>query len=158
MEAFFDNLTSKMFMPLITLPTRVVKNSKTLIDNIFYNQFTDSIESGNLTVGISDHMPQFCIIPEQIKKKKDKSVSTFRRDFRNLETNNLIEELNKIDWSLSEPIKVSQYTSDFVHSFESLLDKHAPFKKLTKNQMRRNEKPWIDQEILSKIKERDKYY
>ena len=61
---YLDLLTSNQFIPLITLPTRVTTKSKTLIDNIFYNQYSPDIISGNLTVSISDHMPQFTLIPE----------------------------------------------------------------------------------------------
>jgi hypothetical protein len=50
------------FTPLITSPTRVTSKTKTLIDNIFFNEFCSNIVSGNLS-GISDHMPQFALIP-----------------------------------------------------------------------------------------------
>ena len=60
---YFEYMTSHNFMPLITLPTRITSSSKTLIDNIIYNQFSDDIISGNITVGISDHIPQFSIVP-----------------------------------------------------------------------------------------------
>ena len=72
-DTYFEILSNSKFLPLITLPTRMTTRSKTLIDNIFYNQFSNSIISGNLTVGISDHIPQFSIIPfqstNQIKNK-----------------------------------------------------------------------------------------
>ena len=60
---YFDIITNNNFMPLITRPTRITNSSKTLIDNILYNQFSNDIVSGNITVGISDHIPQFSIIP-----------------------------------------------------------------------------------------------
>ena len=34
---FFDTLTSNLFVPHITLPTRITNRSQTLIDNIFSN-------------------------------------------------------------------------------------------------------------------------
>ena len=42
---FFEETTGNGFMPLITLPTRITARSKTLIDNIFYNEFSDEIVS-----------------------------------------------------------------------------------------------------------------
>ena len=42
-EKYFDLLTNNKFMPLVTSPTRIAKSSKTLIDNIFYNQFSNDI-------------------------------------------------------------------------------------------------------------------
>ena len=52
------------FVPHITLPARITSSSKTLMDNIFSNSlnFPEMI-SGNFTVSISDHLPQFLIIP-----------------------------------------------------------------------------------------------
>ena len=41
---------------------------------------------------------------------------------------------------------------------EQLLDQHAPLKRLTNKQLKQREKPWIDQEILSKIKTKDGIY
>ena len=54
-ENYFDVLTEKNFTPLITSPTRITGKSEMLIDNIFHNEFSSNIVSGNLTVGISDH-------------------------------------------------------------------------------------------------------
>ena len=34
---FMDNIYSNSFFPTINLPTRITASSKTLIDNIFYN-------------------------------------------------------------------------------------------------------------------------
>ena len=57
-------------MPLIILPTRIASKSKTLIDSVIFNQFSHGIKSGNINVSISDHSPQFAIIPFQTKKSK----------------------------------------------------------------------------------------
>ena len=71
-EEYYDLLTNNKFMPLITIPTRITKTSKTLIDNIFYNEFTNNTISGNFTVGISDHLPQFALMPNNIRKSSSK--------------------------------------------------------------------------------------
>ena len=60
---FLDSLASNSFMPLILQPTRITSHSNTLIDNIFSNVIDPDIISGNLTATISDHLPQFSIIP-----------------------------------------------------------------------------------------------
>ena len=62
-EHYFDLITENNFTPLITAPTRITGKSKTLIDNILFNDFSSNITSGNLTIGISDHLPQFALIP-----------------------------------------------------------------------------------------------
>jgi len=69
-EKYFDLLTTNKFMPLITRATRIAKSLKTLIDNIFFNEFSNDIISGNLTIGISDHIPQFVLIPSNFQIRK----------------------------------------------------------------------------------------
>ena len=61
-----DSLTSNSFIPLILQPTRITSHSNTLIDNIFSNVIDPDIISGNLTATISDHLPQFAIIPNML--------------------------------------------------------------------------------------------
>ena len=56
-------LDSNSFIPLILPPTRITSHSNTLTDNIFSNVIDPDIISGNLTATISDHLPQFAIIP-----------------------------------------------------------------------------------------------
>ena len=56
-------LASYSFIPLILQPPRITSHSNTLLDNIFSNVFDPDIVSGNLTATISDHLPQFAIIP-----------------------------------------------------------------------------------------------
>ena len=61
---FLVSLSSHMFLPHIVQPTRISTTSKTLIDNIFSNIHAPSSISRNLTSSISDHLPQFLIVPD----------------------------------------------------------------------------------------------
>ena len=55
---FLDIIGSFQILPHITLPTRLTYSSSTLrTDNIFLSQNTVNSLSGNLTIGISDHLP-----------------------------------------------------------------------------------------------------
>ena len=55
---YYDILNSHLFVPHITLPTRITSTSKSLIDNIFSNDpdFANGV-SGNFTFSISDRLP-----------------------------------------------------------------------------------------------------
>ena len=66
---FFDTLTSNLFVPHITLPTRITNRSQTLIDNIYSNnpEF-ENCTSGNFTFSISDHLAQFLFVPSTEKR------------------------------------------------------------------------------------------
>ena len=80
---FYSSLTSNLFVPHITLPTRITSHSQTLIDNIFSNDpdFAQGI-SGNFTFSISDHLAQFLIMPRPDKRIPRKQ-NTLKRDLKN---------------------------------------------------------------------------
>ena len=59
---FFDLLYSRMFFPLITLPTRIKANKASLIDNIFTNDPLRPSISGLFLNDISYHLPIFSLI------------------------------------------------------------------------------------------------
>ena len=66
-STFLDDLVSNPLQPQILLHTRISNNSKTLIDNIFCNIPNTLVKhamSGNISSSISDHLPQFFILPE----------------------------------------------------------------------------------------------
>lgn len=46
-----------------TKPTRVTERISTLIDNILCNNFQNKTQSGVLIKDISDHFPEFQIVP-----------------------------------------------------------------------------------------------
>ena len=62
-KEFLDPLSSNSFVPYILQPTRLTSHSKTLIDNIFSNTISPEAIFGKLTATISDHLPQFRIVP-----------------------------------------------------------------------------------------------
>ena len=62
---FIDIIYLSSLYPTINTPTRITATSKTLIDNIFHNNFTRKITAGNIATSISDHLTQFLIIRDQ---------------------------------------------------------------------------------------------
>ena len=60
---FLDSLASNSFVPYILQPTQLTFHSKTLIDNIFSNIISPEAISCYSTSTISDHLPQFMIVP-----------------------------------------------------------------------------------------------
>ena len=154
-EQYYDNLTYNHFMPLITSPTRISQSSKTLIDNIFINRYIDGTLSGNLTVGISDHLPQFCFIPQGSKPQLKNKIK-LKRDFKKFDHNSFLNDLNN---NLpNENLDVIQYTNAFCHIIDQLLDQHAPLRKMNYQELKRDEKPWITRDILKKIQKKDRHY
>ena len=134
-EKHFDNFTSNKFMPLITCPTRIAKTSKTLIDDIFYNQFDGNITSGNLTVGISDHLPQFALIPNSFleTKPKTKPGTTKIRKFKQIDLNK-----TKISIQLTGQHKLQTMLTNMVQTFYMYSTKYLI-----------NMHPWLKSELPS---------
>ena len=80
---FLDSLSSHLFLPHITQPTRIRDSSKTLIDNIFSNTLIENAISGNLTATISDHLPQFIILPNILSNPPSNESNIYERDWSN---------------------------------------------------------------------------
>ena len=137
---YFDILTENNFTPLITCPTRITANSKTLIDNIFYNEFASNMISGNITVGISDHIPQFALIPNSSwRSNSTKSSARYGRKFNNINLDKFNQDLNKINWNEADLEDMNKYGNNFLHVFNQILDIHAPMKEIKQNK-KRNQK------------------
>ena len=88
---FLDSLASNSFLPYIFEPTRITSYSKTLINNIFTNVILpDSSLSGNLTATISDHLPQFLIVPNILSNPPSNKSNIYERDWFNFDQENFI--------------------------------------------------------------------
>ena len=103
---YVDTLYSHAFFPTIKSPTRITANSKTLIDNIFYDDVTKTIISGNITFSISDHLLQFLLISNQNPSSINQMLNTDeKRSFRNINSMAFEEDLKRINWSESLCLK-----------------------------------------------------
>ena len=94
---FLNSLSSYMFLPHIVQPTRISTTSKTLIDNIFSNIHTPSSVSGNLTSSISDHLPQFLIVPDIFLNLSSPKSNIYERDWNNFDQENFIFDFVAVD-------------------------------------------------------------
>ena len=63
-NGYLGTMSCNEFMPTILLPTRVMSNTCTLIDHLFYcsKTFKDNFISGNLFTDITDHSAIFLIL------------------------------------------------------------------------------------------------
>ena len=158
---FFDLLTSNFLLPVISLPTKINSTNNTLIDNIFTNRIDPGLISGNITVGISDHLPSFVIIPESNQNHLPKKHNIYKRDVKNFDRNNFLLDLLEIDWNSILDIESRNPNKSFDSFYESiikLLDKHLPLRKITKKEHKMKFKPWITNDILIKIRGKNKLF
>ena len=146
-------------MPLITIPTRITSKTKTLIDNILYNNFVPGIKSGNINVSISDHVPQFAIIPLSNKQFIHKKQEIFARNFKYINKPLLLNTLKaEILTSNSDDSNIDEDLSNLLKSTDRAVEQLFPLKKISKRQLKLKTKPWITNEILKAIQIRDKTY
>ena len=158
---FLDIMSSSCLIPTISLPTKINSNNSTLIDNIFINQYNPDTHSGNLTIGISDHLPSFTIIPMNNQKQLPKKHNMFKRNAKNLKGNELIKDILLINWdNIIKPENNDANSSfnAFYASINSLLDKHVPLTKITNKEHKRRYKPWISYGILKSMSRRDSLF
>ena len=95
---FLDSFPSHYFLPHILRPSRVTTNSKTLIDNIFSNKAVPNIISINLTVTISDHLPQFLVAPNIFFNASYPISNNFERDWTRFDQENFVLDYFSVEW------------------------------------------------------------
>ena len=142
---FLDSLSSHLFLPHITQPTRIRDSSKTLIDNIFSNTLIENTISGNLTAAIFDHLPQFIILPNIFSSLPSNKSNTSERDWSNFVQENFILDYFSDDWNsiINNDKDVNLSFDNFIKRIIAILDNHASLRKVTEKKLRFRSKPWI---------------
>ena len=155
---FLDSLASNSFIPLILQPTRINSHSNTLIDNIFSNVIEPNIKSGNLTATISDHLPQFAIIPNIFGNISGNKYNIYERDWSKFDRENFILDYFSVDWE--DLLKIDKLNADnstkmYLDAINMLLDTYAPLKRINKYKLKFKSKPWItfcEKQIICKFR------
>ena len=118
---FLTQCSLNIFLSYITAPTNITRNTKTLIDKIFYNKRLSNIISGNRSSIISDYLIQFLIKLLNFPEKSSKTINR-QRWYKNFDKLKFKAELAKVN---SDPSDVLVH---FRKILNKLLDKHAPYK------------------------------
>ena len=153
---FVDVLQSNFLLPSISLPTRITDRSSTLIDNILFTPTKYTPKSGNLLVGISDHLPQFLIFDNF--KTNTAQAPRFYRMWKNFDKDKFAADFQQIDWD--RLLSLEQEDPDisfenFINKINNLIDIHVPLKKLSRKQIKKGCKPWITKGLKISIRKRE---
>ena len=141
---FIDSLSSDMYLPYILYPTRVTGHLQTITDNIFSNYVSKEAVCGNLTSTISDHLPQISFIPSMFPDNPTTKSNIFERSWKNFNQAEFVMDYFDNDWSNILNLKhgnVNVSIENSVNNINDLLDKHAPFKKISKYKLKFKTKP-----------------
>ena len=136
---FLDSLASNSFTRLILQPNRITSHSTTLVDNIFSNFIDRDIISGNLTATISDHLPQFAIIPNMFGNISGNKLKIYKRDWFKFDHENFILDYFSVDWEVLLKIdekNVDNSTKMYLDRINMLLDTYAPLKRINKYKLK----------------------
>ena len=146
--------------PTIEKPTRVHHNSYSLIDSIFASNLEDTITSGNITSGLTDHFSQFCLLNSSNHLFDLQRKKMLLSDFSNYSEAKFLNELSQLDLTgaVSGLNDVNKSFSVFYNKLNKLLNKHAPFKPISKRKKKRLLKPWVTKGIRKSIKVKNDLY
>ena len=114
--------------------------------------------SGNILSDISDHFSQFCILSSIVDQPKE---SRKVRDFSNFSYSSFIADLIQVDWDeiiARGTDNINKISSSFYNKLNKIVNKHAPFKTISKRRKKKLSKPWITKGIRTSIKIKNRLY
>lgn len=163
-EEYFNLMTACSFKPLITKPTRITDNNKTLIDHIWTNDLRTSTSSKStiLITDITDHLPcisSFSNNDLQVKgyryitnrKIDDKTRSIFRKRIENIK--GVLSFHTKNPHTPSPSSRFQDYMDHLTRVYEDCFPLQT--KKVHSKVF---SKPWITDNILKKINTKNYLY
>ena len=160
-QEFFDLLTTNEFIPKITVPTKINRESCNLYDHIFIKGSPNLIlDSGVFISSLSDHLPTFLSIStinNKITKQKYKTI-------KDLSDTNMKKALSKAD----ELMQKTKYETCLTKSpninhalLNNLIDTslaEIPTRQMKITKYNTKHSPWVTQGLLNSIKTRDRLY
>ena len=154
-KKFYELLCSYGLLPQIFYPTRECGESSTIIDNIFTNNLSSTILSGNIHTDISDHYSQFVFVKRD--KIDYKTMSIYSRDYSKFCVDSFRDDVSIQNFNV-EFDDVNHQFNDFYFKLAGCVERHAPIKKLSTKEVKLRHKPWISNELIKMIKIRNKLH
>ena len=151
-QVYVNMLSSYFILSQFIQPTRITHHTATIIDNIFISCTDQSKISGKVVHDITDHLPNFFILNKLSTFTSKQEI--YKRDYSRLNESDLLQDLQSINWhDIFQPEdNLNLLFSSFHSHISNNIDKHAPIRKLTKNEMKYRSKPWITPGLKKSIK------
>ena len=155
--SFIDILHAHCVLSLINCPTRIAKESATLIDNVFINCYSniDNTFQCLIYTDVSDHFP-ILHVDFGMKLLDTDSVMT-RRNLSYKNRQRFQESISCIDWGSFYNESDTQTAFGLFHS-TLLKHFHRHFPKQTVKMRYTNRKSWLTQGLKDSIEVKDKLY
>ena len=146
---FLDGMSSNMFFPLITRPSRITTHTATLIDNIFVNNFFERSRSGLIFTDISDHLPVFSIHSDTTLLNRCRQDPVLIRNKNPDNIPSFVVKLDSVDWSpLKDFDEPNTAYNRFLELYSGIYNDCFPHKRVTRKQRRFKKKPWLTKALL----------
>ena len=115
---------------------------------------------GNISSSISDHLTQFFMLPEFIS---DSSPTKYNisYDWDKFNNQSFLEDFENINWNEvleSNQDNINITFENYLNTMNTLINSHAPLKKLNKKQRKFQQKPWITKGIQDAIKRKNRLF
>ena len=153
---FVNNFFSHSLLPCIHHPTRVSEHRASIIDNIYTNTTNANIVSGNILMQITDHFSQLMVLKNtHVSHSKSESL---KYDYSKFVDDAFLEDFNQIDFNYLEnsDLDINSKFDRFLKDLNTLTNKHAPIKRLSRKEKRLKDKPWLNKRILKMMRIRDR--
>ena len=135
--------------------TRVTAQSQSIIDLILASDDDKISQYGVIDTGISDHCMVYCtrkVKRDQIGKHNNVKL----RSLKGYSKTELLDRLSKVSWScVLDCDDVNIAWNNFRTVFVNIIDSIAPLKE---TRLKQRSEPWIDDTILTNIKNRDQLF
>ena len=152
-------------LSFIDKATRVIKRcdrwETSCIDHLYSNIEPVRMQTYVVTSDVSDHFSTLAkIIDANAINISKKPIYRRKKTLSPNEKNAFNRELNLLNrygcFEPDSPYTVNEKTAYLINSYESLVDKYMPLKKLSQNKKKMMLKPWITPGIRKSISVRDK--
>ena len=155
---FIDQIYSYGLHPLITRPTRITKQSATLIDNIFTTELEKYTVSGLIINDLSDHLPvfQICDYVDNIHQQENQCFET--RPINEEKLQSFISILVNMKWEVilnNEDVNFT-YTK-LIEIFTNTYESSFSVRKLSRK-TKRQHKPWMTPGLKNACKKKHVLY
>jgi hypothetical protein len=131
------------YKQLIQEPTRVARNTKSLIDHLFTNKPEKIIQAGVSKIAINDHY-----LINGVRKFPSLKANTRMefRNFKNLNERAFLDDIRSIGTlNLHQYASANEMWLCLEENFTKICDKHAPIKR---RKIRNQSNPWITEQLL----------
>lgn len=136
---------------LITEPTRITQNTRTLIDLCITNTPEKVTCSGVRHVSISDHSLVFMCRKSRFDRRSTRIIEI--RSFKKFNENKFLEDISQMPWAkINTSNDVNEMWKQWKEMFMSCVDAHAPIRH---KRIGKQKPSWLTSEITQKLHNRD---